>query len=723
MTYATELADISRKPISLVVMTLDYCAETYGVLPCNATTNLIPNGSVWTGATGVTPPTGYTNGTHGGIYTIFDSGDGYAHDACLKIEVNAVPDSDPYLRLHISDLVIGTIYRFSFDFKHGDGTSGLVYLGTAVDANDIKAWAVLTDATWTTHTHIWTATATDLYVSTAAMSGTTGQYELFDSFTLCENANYLPCYNTFPTCLDKPHYNKSSKDYKFTPNEMPLPFKAGERPYLKGISYLATKIGDNLTVTGRTKIELYDDLELTDVGVDPYYATRTTVQGTFWKKFIARNRNFKGRPVKIYEGFEGLTEAEFLAQPSWNGIIDTVSLDKGVIKIDVVDTLKKLSDIDVPAKDNIKVDSIITAAATVLTMSTLADISSSGFVRIGDEIIGFGTFSSIGNFLSDCTRGEFGSIATTHSTGAKVQRCRYYPLDDPFTHIQNILSVDAGIPASQINTSAFTHAATWPSTDVQMSALISEPKKVSDIYYGLVKLVDCKTWVNEDLKITIARNIGNAPSQTYTTWTDSENFIYESAGVDMNEESRITRCSLYWDMMSTGDDEKPSDFNRLNIAIDVNAESSKEYNDTIEDITFTRWINSSAAVPTTQMNQYANNMTARRMKHHRDALPILSVSVERKDADVRVGSKIKVTTDEINTIDGSDFTGRFQVIERKFGQSKSDYKLMQLPRRRTAFITDATQGYTSASDAEKEYGHICSSGGFMSNQEEGYYIW
>ncbi len=532
-----------------------------------------------------------------------------------------------------------------------------------------------------------------------------------------------PCYNTFRTCKSRANYAKSTKDYKFTSADVPVPFRSGERPYLVSANYHPTEIKTSLTVMARVDLKLLDEPD-SDIGIDPYVATRASIQGTYFKKLLARNPNYKGRQIKIYEGFAGLAEGDFTQ--TWYGIIDNIKINGAEVTIEGIDILKKLSEIEVPVKRELKLLTDIDAVAVQLTLNSATAIGTHGFIRIDEEIIGYGTVSTVSHILSDCTRGEFGTEATIHTENRKVQECRYYPSGNPWSdHLLNMLKTDAGISTDNINEAAFTSASTWPMSEAaNYAAIISEPMKLDELFYELVDLVDSRVWVAEDLKINISRVVGNRPNRAFTTWSDEANIIFKSGGVDLNEDSRITRAAIYFDKITTGDEEGPGGYNRLAVAIDANAESSKEYNDVLEKKTYCRWLPSSANA-STLIDHTAKSLAARRIMNYRDALPLIEVSVERKDSDVKVGGYIHLNTDELLMVTGADSTGRYQVVSRDFGADKTKYKLQKVPRHRVCFIGSTTiaQGYTSASSAEQEYGFLSDSSGYMSNEEEGYRIY
>lgn len=160
----------------------------------------------------------------------------------------------------------------------------------------------------------------------------------------------LKCFNTFATCQDTPNFVKTTKDYKFINYDVPVSILNdfyGCYPFIKTFNDLPTEIKEKNTLIKRLKIDLYDD-DFNDVNVDKYRSERTSIQGSFWKKFIARNLNYKGRIVEKYEGYEGLTEADF--KLVFAGAIENITLNNGVVTIEAVDLLSELGKIDYPLK-------------------------------------------------------------------------------------------------------------------------------------------------------------------------------------------------------------------------------------------------------------------------------------------------------------------------------------------------------------------------------------
>ncbi|MDD5774357.1 MAG: hypothetical protein PHS64_00265 [Candidatus Omnitrophica bacterium] len=534
------------------------------------------------------------------------------------------------------------------------------------------------------------------------------------------------CYNTYPTCQAKTAFSKTTKSYKFTTHEAPLPFLEGERPYIKSISYLPTEIKSSLTVKGRIKLTMADESD-TDIGIDPYVANRSSVQGSFWKKLLARNPNFKGRPLKLYDGFIGLTESDFTTDGKlFTGIVENITVDSknGTITIEAADLLRSLDDIEIPAKLNIRLATDISDVQNSITLdgSDVGEMDSpTGYIRIGDEIIYYGAINTTTKILSSCTRAMFGTSANTYTASTKVQAVKYYTEDNPFDTMQQILT-DAGIAAGDIDSTAFAAEKAFVA-DLNVMAVISEPTEASELYYSLVELMDCKTWVSESLKITIARNLPNRPGRTYTELSDDENIIDNSASVDLNQESLITRCSIYWDKTQMNDADEATSYNRIIVVVDADAESGNEYNQISEKTIKSIWLSPDVTATEEEIEGWVNSLAMRHVWQQRDPQHLLNLEVSLKDAELLTGQYAYLTTEELLDKNGAGLDGTaFQVVRRERKDGKIALKLLRLPAKKVAYFAPAdAPDYSSATDAEKQaYGYFTGADGYMADGSDGY---
>ena len=141
---------------------------------------LITNGQDWTGATGATPPDNWSPAT-AGIFTIISDG-GPSGDNCLKLEVNATPNTNPRL-YHSFTAVVGQEYTLSFWCKYTSGTGCLIKCGSTTAGGEYYNSGYLTDAVWTYHQFTFIPTMTLVRFTISTVSGTIGHFCEFDNIS------------------------------------------------------------------------------------------------------------------------------------------------------------------------------------------------------------------------------------------------------------------------------------------------------------------------------------------------------------------------------------------------------------------------------------------------------------------------------------------------------------------------------------------------------------
>lgn len=493
----------------------------------------------------------------------------------------------------------------------------------------------------------------------------------------------------------------------------------------------AVKIADTiLGVPTRAWLYIEDGFDKDNVAHYLVESIDIYAPGTFWKKLLARNANYKGRTVKIYNGLLGQNASQFTQK--FVGAIDNVKISKGSVAIEVVDLLKSLSKIDIPPKLNLKLAADITAADLSITLdASAADFakldSPAGYIRIGDEIIYYTATNSTTKIVSSCTRGYFSTTAATHSASDKVQKVKYYAPANPFDILSDeLLPTDCAIAAGYIDSANFDTERDSPGGEVNFSAIISEPTKADKLFFEIVELLNCRAWVGEDLKITIRRALPNKPGRVYSTLTDEANNIDGSLSVDLNQTSRISRVSLYWDRQTVEDEDKPASYNRLDVAIDADGESANGYNEAAEKIIYCRWLRQGYVTEET-MNAFAANAASRIVSGNKDPMPILTLDLEMKDGAVKTGDYAKISTGAMQDASGNDLSSAvFQVVRRERKGNKINLKCLMLPTKKYCIVSPASysaKSYATATAAEREYGAICNANGDMSNGDYGYRAW
>lgn len=536
------------------------------------------------------------------------------------------------------------------------------------------------------------------------------------------------CFNTWPTCKALAAYLKTTKDYKFTSRAAPdIPFD-GVRPYVEGIQRLPTEIKTNLTVAGRLVVTMGDEPD-GDVGIDPYVRDRSYFPnipgGTFWKKFLRRNLNYKGRALKFYEGWWGETEGQYDLR--WVGKLEAIMIKGNQVKIEAVDYLKDLSKVDIPPKLDVKLLANITDTATSFTITgnDKASIDTpTGWIKIGDEIMSYTGYNTTTGELTGASRGQKGTDAATHSANDKVQKCRYFSPTNGFDRMKDMILTDGSVPTANVDTTAFDTAKAFDGNEPNVSAFIWEPTKLDKLLFELGDLFDSKIWVAENQKITIARNIPNDPARSRTAFSDADNILHKSASFDQNEKARLTRCYLYWEPNVLGEMDKPSGYDRLDVAIDADWESANGGNEVIEKKIYCRWLTTSGQVEET-VRQFAANCAMRQVWRNREANPLVTVDAALKDEGIKTGDWLLLSTDELLDIYGFSVASvEFQVVKREHKGDKITLLLLRNGAEQVGYIgADSLPDWASATADDKRYGYICDDDGKLPTDQPGYFIW
>ena len=530
------------------------------------------------------------------------------------------------------------------------------------------------------------------------------------------------CYNTYTTCKNKASYLKTTKILEFVTIDTGTPFKQGERPYLLSVDYLPTEIKDSLTVSGRLKIKIADEPD-TDYGIDPYTSTRTLpVPGGYWKKFLARNPNYQGRTVKVWEGWHGLPRSGY--QLRWQGTLDNITYDKDAVILDCVDPLKSIKDYTLPHKIEISLAADITTASTELAIRLSSKLSTYTYFRIADEVLQINSYNSAIDSVN-VSRAALNSVAEELKVGNKLQPIWHRGPENPFDTMLFISSF-CDLTAS-VDATAFAAAKDWPGDDKNIETYISDPVACEKLLFELVDLTNCRIWYDERQKVTCKRISANDPNRTYINISDHANIIENSASVNYRGLERLSRYWMYWGISPTGEEDKSTSYSYLTGAIDADAESSFYYDKIMEETIYNRWSHSSEGPGHTDAVMRAKAYVQRMLFNRRDPLPIINLKVELKDSTIMTGDYVQIDTDEIEEITGVHTNNKYIVTYRDVvGDGVISLKAQALPTRNIGIIAPATltADWSAASTSDRVYAYICDSSGVMSDGETaGYHIY
>lgn len=475
------------------------------------------------------------------------------------------------------------------------------------------------------------------------------------------------CYNTWGTSKDQPNYDKTIKSYEFSQRNSPI-IGAGIRPYLVKDTELATEInpGQGIAVNARVTFELEEDDNDNDIGIDPYFDQRVSIQGSFWRKFFARNEFYEGRTITRKKGFDAIAIGDYLT--SFKGIIVQVKGPSGKkVTIIAKDFLKKLDEVEIPLPSTGKLSASINAAVTTITLDDATEYEASGYVRIDDEIIQYAAISS--NDLTGCTRGAFNTDEDTHDADAGVQQCAVWQEENPWDIIDDMLQNRVGYDAADIDTpGAELERDTW-FPELKFTGNISEPTLASVLVNEIVEQINAYIWWDmETQKIKLKVPAPAVPGQTVKAITDTD-VVNGKITLDRNEKSRLSLVAVYYDKKNPVlDEDEIASYAGRQIHVDADKESENEYGSRKDLKIFSRWITS--AIDAT----YLKN---KKLLRFRKPPAILTFVLEMKDDDLKMSNVVDIITKERQGPDGNPLQRRYEVIRKKpKGLNEIEYKVM-----------------------------------------------
>lgn len=310
----------------------------------------------------------------------------------------------------------------------------------------------------------------------------------------------------------------------------------------------------------------------------------------------------------------------------------------------------------------------------------ITSLPASGYIRIDKEVIYYASYylSAGTYYLSGICRIQFETEADRHYEGTYLS-VLYYTLTpiNPFTALRNLLNL-AQIDDSYISESFESYRSDWENdaTKPKVNLIpIIKDVKLSRLYFDLVRLTNSISWVNEDGKIDIL----NHKDPGYVHYADDEsNVISDSVSVDYNEESRMTRWIIFWNRFDIegGIDEADS-YSRINIVVDADAETDKEYGDIKEDEQYSVWL-SEDSDDVDKINTYLGELLQERATRTRDAQEIIECKFELKDANIKTGNIVILSTKHLQDIYGEDYNQvRFRVIKKEMMNNKIALTLLR----------------------------------------------
>ena len=431
------------------------------------------------------------------------------------------------------------------------------------------------------------------------------------------------CYNTRATCQDTANFALDATPLSlfFSRGRVAEQIVSGTTyiiPSLVSVStspatvnYAGSKL-DSKGLGNRALCNIvFADHQHTDRIVDPYVSGRSwdpldASRGTFWSRWMVRNRYRHNVLMVIYEGYEG--EA-LSAMSSRTYFLEKISgIDSnGRVTLTGKDVLAQTEkrEAQVPAASKGKLWVSITDTQTSMTvanatMTAPSDYTATGTLRIDDELITYtGAANDAGGNGIEFTglvRGAYETDAVEHEFDAGVQQCLIYTDESADDLVEDLLVNGAGVDSSWLDTTNWAIEANAYLSFYQFSAVISEPTSVYDLLSEIQQQGLFYIWWDERdalVKLKAVRGYVDLP----TTITDEANIISGSFKlVDLPRE-RASQVWLYYKLRTTVSSVADTgSYSNQYVVVDLESETEELYGASSIRTIFSRWLTSEPVI-------------------------------------------------------------------------------------------------------------------------------
>lgn len=579
-----------------------------------------------------------------------------------------------------------------------------------------------------------TRTAVSAYkfvvVTSAAGSLFTAPVSVDDLISV-QSGDGFPCFNTAGFCQDLHHYATQfgSKTYRYTIEGSPaikgLDDGGTILPCIKkdGIRFQSSKIemARGLGIRDSVEISMFD-FEDGDQTTDPYINQRSSTQGTYWRKYMARNKYLKNRYITVREGY-GYRDS---TTPAGSVFVDLTQFEVRQYVIDRVDGPDSQGNVKFIAKDPLKLSEgvLIPAPSEAVvaesielgeTTIVLEDGDADALLEQAGGVLPFlvcfdKEYVSVGGVsdpnLTGCARAQEGTTEATHDVGSKAQWvCVLEGMPD---EVLNDILDRSGVPSSLVDAAGNqTEADTWMA-EYNLRAPIGTPTKADKLISDLARQTSAFVFWDAESQLIKYRGIHPiAPGQTILEWSDEASFQDKSVSVTLQEDKRLTSCLIYYGIRDWSEDlDKAGNYQGAQLYIDVEAEKAYQYGDvkteTILAYFFPLSLRTSALSAASQL-----------VFRYVDPPKALKAQVTDKDAASVIPSDV-VSVDTFAIVDqfGASLPSLFFVTSKR--RISGGGILVEYEAESFVFSadygswnTETAPDYADATEAEREYAYWC----------------
>lgn len=517
------------------------------------------------------------------------------------------------------------------------------------------------------------------------------------------------CYNTFATCQDTANYLKEVRTYRFIDDILRPPDAVDIYPAVKSVRYSSTRLqpGGKYSARGQVTVSLQDFAD-GDWSTDDYQHLRDhnqENQGTFFGKFLERNKFYIGRPMRVKEGFIDPDTFSLTDFRTREYIIDSIAgpTSEGKVTITGKDVLALARDdrAKAPTASTWTLRAAMNSSQTTLLPQigeAASIVAGDKHIRVNDEIMLVGTESPTDTV--NVTRAQGGTTAASHAIDDTVQECLTYEDEPVIDVIDDLLKNFANVPSAFIPYTDWETEETESLTGYNLETIISAPTGVTKLLQEISESTLIDLWysdVDQEIKLKL-----QTPFTAVTeTWDDDDHIVADSIKVRNMDKDRLSRVVIYYGMRNFAEKlTEPENYQFINFEIEADKEGVNKYDDERVRVIFSRWFDS------TNSQQVA--LTSQRLLDRFGITPVeVTFDIDAKDVEtLDVGDVYDLRTRVIQNVAGLPKTTRFQITESKPKNVGHRYTYKSL-----AFFQDPTPDTLTITANDSDYDVFVELGG------------
>jgi hypothetical protein len=281
---------------------------------------------------------------------------------------------------------------------------------------------------------------------------------------------------------------------------------------------------------------------------------------------------------------------------------------------------------------------------------------SSGTAIISDEIV---TYTRSSDTVTLTARGQNGTTASAHDADETFQQVYVASAKRVDLVIKELLEDYADVDSALIPATDWATEASTYLSGFTLNTLITQPTGVSELLSEIVQQCICFIWwdeVDQEIKFRAIRPA--VPDETIVKEiNETENIVADSLRIERRTPERLSQIWVYFAQYNPTESlDDASNYRRLSITIDTDAETENEYGERRVKSIFSRWFDDGNGGA-------ASTLAGRLILRYRDDPVYFTFSMDAKDRSILPGDVVEFSHRSLVDFTGAPRVDVLQVVK------------------------------------------------------------